>query len=133
MGALKRMLEAVVGRAVELPPQLTERYPELRDARYRTGGLPLRVGGWTLGTSTVSGITLWRTIWLTPGAECEAELLLHEIRHVQQFQASVSFPMRYIWESLRRGYYQNSFEVDARQYASTRVVRRTDSSSTQDV
>jgi hypothetical protein len=76
---------------------------------------------------------LWRTIWLTPGAERDAELLLHEIRHVQQFQASVSFPVRYIWESLRRGYYRNSFEVDARQYASTRVVRRTDASSTQDV
>jgi hypothetical protein len=133
MVSLKRLLEAVVGRAVELPPQLTERYPELRDARYRTGGLPLRVGGWTLGARTVSGITLWRTIWLAPGGEYEAELLLHEIRHVQQFQASASFPVRYIWESLRRGYYQNTFELDAREYASTRVVRRTDSSSTQDV
>jgi hypothetical protein len=133
MVSLKRLLEAVVGRAVELPPQLTERYPELRDARYRTGGLPLRVCGWTLGARTVSGITLWRTIWLAPGGEYEAELLLHEIRHVQQFQASASFPVRYIWESLRRGYYQNTFELDAREYASTRVVRRTDSSSTQDV
>ena len=133
METLKRLLEAVVGRAVELPPQLTERYPELRDARYRTGGLPLRVGGWTLGARTVSGITLWRTIWLAPGGEYEAELLLHEIRHVQQFQASASFPVRYIWESLRRGYYQNTFELDAREYASTRVVRRNDSSSTQDV
>src|SRR5688500_19191174 len=87
MEALSRLLEALVGRAVELPPQLTQRYPELRDARYRMGGLPLRVGGWTLGASTVSGITLWRTIWLTAGAERDAELLLHEIRHVQQFQA----------------------------------------------
>ena len=133
MEALSRLLEALIGRAVELPPHLTQRYPELRDARYRLGGLPLRVGGWTLGASTVSGITLWRTIWLTAGAERDAELLLHEIRHVQQFQASVSFPVRYIWESLRRGYHQNCFEVDARQYALTRVVRRTDSSSTQDV
>ena len=133
MGALSRLLEALIGRAVELPPQLTQRYPELRGARYRMGGLPLRVGGWTLGASTVSGITLWRTIWLDPAVRWEAELLLHEIRHVQQFQASVSFPVRYIWESLRRGYHQNCFEIDARHYASTRVVRRTDSSSTQDV
>ena len=133
MGALSRLVEAVLGRSVDLPPQLTDAYPELRDARYRLGGLPLRIGGWSLGAATVSGITLWRTIWLAPGGEYEAELLLHEIRHVQQFQASASFPVRYIWESLRRGYYQNTFELDAREYASTRVVRRTDSSSTQDV
>ena len=133
MGALTRLLHAIVGRSVDLPPQLAAQYPELRGARYRVGGLPLRIGGWSLGATTVSGFTLWRTIWVEPRFIWEAELLLHEIRHVQQFQASVSFPMRYIWESLRRGYYQNSFEVDARQYASTRVVRRTDSSSTQDV
>ena len=133
MGTLKRVLEAFVGRAVELPPQLAERYPELRDARYRTGGLPLRVGGWTLGARTVSGITLWRTIWVMPGGERQAELLLHEIRHVQQFQASVSFPVRYIWESLLRGYHANCYEVDARHYASTRVIRRTDAPPTQDV
>lgn len=132
MGPLMRVVEAVCGKPVELPPQLAEQYPELRDAHYRTGGLPLRVGGWTLGASTVSGLTLWRTIWVTPGAECRAELLLHEIRHVQQFQASVSFPVRYIWESLVRGYYDNRYEVDARGYAAARLGR-SGTSPTQDV
>jgi hypothetical protein len=130
---LKRLVEAVVGRPVELPPQLVERYPELGDARYRQGGLPLRVGGWTLGATTVAGITLWRTIWVAPGRQPEAELLLHEIRHVQQFQASVSFPVRYIWESVRRGYYANRYEVDARRYASARLDRGCSLPSTQDV
>jgi hypothetical protein len=133
VGALSRALDALLGRPVELPPQLAERYPELRDARYRIGGLPLRVGGWSLGATTVSGITLWRTIWVDPRIQWEAELLLHEIRHVQQFQASVSFPLQYIWESLRRGYHANRFEVDARRYASVRLARSSATSSTPDV
>jgi hypothetical protein len=133
MGALSRMLDAILGRAVDLPPQLAEQYPELRDARYRVGGLPLRVGGWSLGATTVSGITLWRTIWVEPGIKWEAELLLHEIRHVHQFQASVSFPLQYVWESLRRGYHANRFEVDARRYASARLARSGAPPSTRDV
>lgn len=133
MGTIARIVDALVGRAVALPPHLTERYPELAHARYRCGGLPLRVGGWSLGARTVSGITLWRTIWIVPGCECEAELLLHELRHVQQFQASASFPLRYIWESLRRGYHANRYEVDARRYASALLARRGALPSTRDV
>lgn len=133
MGALSRAIDAVLGRAVDLPPQLAEQYPELRDARYRVGGLPLRIGGLSLGATTVSGFTLWRTIWVEPRVNWEAELLLHEIRHVQQFQASVSFPLQYIWESLRRGYHANRFEVDARRYASVRLARSSATPSTPDV
>ena len=133
MGPLSRVLDGLIGRAVELPPQLADAYPELRDARYRVGGLPLRIGGWSLGARTVSGITLWRTIWLESSVRWEAELLLHEIRHVQQFQASASFPLEYIWESLRRGYHANRFEADARRYASARLARGRASPSTRDV
>ena len=133
MGALNRILQAIVGRPVDLPPQLAEQFPELRAARYRIGGLPLRIGGWSLGATTVSGLTLWRTIWVEPGFIWEAELLLHEVRHVQQFQASVSFPLQYVWESLRRGYHANRFEVDARRYASVRLARSSAPPSTQDV
>jgi hypothetical protein len=133
VGALTWLLGAILGRAAQLPPHLAAEYPELRGARYRIGGLPLRIGGWSLGSSSVSGITLWRTIWVEPGLGWEAELLLHEIRHVQQFQASVSFPLQYVWESLRRGYHANRFEVDARRYASARLTRSSAPLSTQDV
>ncbi len=114
--------EALVGQAVELPPQLARDYPELRAARYRRGGLPVRVGGWCLGQATVEAITLWRTIWLAPGAPLAADLLLHELRHVQQFQASPAFPVRYLWESLRVGYHRNRYEADARAYARERLA-----------
>lgn len=115
------VVHAVVGRPTELPSHLTARYPELAHARWRRGGLPVRVGGWCLGQATVSGITLWHTIWLAPEMVPSEELLLHELRHVHQFEASALFPLLYLWESLRHGYVRNRFEVDARAYAASRL------------
>ena len=123
MGALGRITGALIGAPIELPAALLARYPELGEARYRRGGIFVRVGGWALGASSVAGITLWRTIWLAPSTSLDAELLLHELRHVHQFQASAAFPLQYLWESLRRGYHSNRFEVDARRFAARRVGR----------
>jgi hypothetical protein len=109
------------GTAFMLPPALLARYPELGAARYRRGGLPVRIGGWLLGKTTVSGITLWRTIWLAPNVPLEPELLLHELRHVHQFEADRAFPLRYLWRSLRHGYTENPYEADARAYAARRM------------
>jgi hypothetical protein len=69
----------------------------------------------------VSAITLWHTIWLAPDATRSAELLLHELRHVHQFEASATFPLQYLWQSVTRGYVGNRFEVDARRYAASRL------------
>ena len=106
---------------LSLPDELVFNWPELVDITYRRGGIPLRVGGWLLGQSTVAAITLGRTIFLAPGTRLHPELLLHEYRHVQQFAESKTFPLHYIWESLTRGYYANRFEADARQYAERRL------------
>jgi hypothetical protein len=125
MGLAAALLAPVIGRGTELPSTLVERYPELRRARWRRGGLPVRIGGWCLGQSTVSAITLWRTIWLAPGLNPTVELLLHELRHVEQFESSRLFPLRYLWESLRRGYVGNRFEVEAREYAASRLREST--------
>jgi hypothetical protein len=110
-----------MGRPEAMPGALVRRHPELRGIRLRRGGLPPRLGGWALGRPTVAAITLWRTVFVAPPTRLEEELLLHEARHVQQFQASAAFPIRYVWESLRRGYHGNRFEADARAYAATRV------------
>jgi hypothetical protein len=123
-GAVASIARPLVGRQTSLPPELTARYPELADVRWRRGGLPVRVGGWCLGQKTVSAITLWRTIWLAPGVPLSVELLLHEARHVQQFEASAAFPILYLWESVTRGYVRNRFEVDARAYAAARLRER---------
>ncbi len=119
--AFRFVATALIGERTTLPDTLLASYPELARARWRRGGLPVRVGGWCLGQRSVSAITLWRTIWLAPDVRPSGELLLHELRHVQQFEASTAFPILYLWESLRRGYVRNRFEVDARAYAATRV------------
>lgn len=108
-------------------------YPELRSVRFRRGGLPPRVGGWALGRRFVQAIALRRTVFLAPYAALEPTLLLHETRHVQQFFESRTFPLRYLWESLRRGYRQNRYEIDARQYAARRSAVARAQTSTRDV
>ena len=121
--AFAALAAPLIGRPTTLPDELVDRYPELADARWRRGGLPVRIGGWCLGQRAVSAITLWHTIWLDSECMPSEELLLHEIRHVAQFEASAAFPVLYLWESVRRGYVRNRFEVDARAYAATRVRR----------
>jgi len=116
------MWRALVGQSMTLPLALLQRYPELAAARWRRGGLPVRIGGWCLGRSTVAGITLGRTIWLAPGAPLAPELLLHELRHVHQFAEDRAFPLRYVWRSLRHGYSRNPYETDARQFAASRAA-----------
>lgn len=117
-----RVVSNLIGHEEQLPADILSRFPELRGARFRRGGLPLRVGGWCLGSASVTGITLWRTIWLAHRAPLDAGLLLHELRHVHQFGASPLFPLAYVWESLRHGYHCNRFEADARSFATRRLL-----------
>lgn len=121
MGIAARALAELIGRPFQLPAALVARWPDLAHARWRAGGLPPRVGGWMLGTRSVAGITLWRTIFLAPDTTLDPALLLHELRHVQQFHGSPAFPLLYLWESVTRGYHRNRFEADARQYAEARL------------
>lgn len=120
------ILDWLIGVPVSLPDALVARFPELAETRYRRGGLPPRVGGWLLGQSSVAAVTLWRTVWLGASAPVDPELLLHESRHVAQFGATWTFPLRYTWESVRRGYWNNRYEVDARSYAAQRLRDRAD-------
>jgi hypothetical protein len=120
----KRIAHALIGRQLALPHEILARYPELRDARWRSGGLPPRIGGWFLARSTVAGITLGRTIWLAPGTAMEPDLLLHEFCHVRQFGGVRAFPLLYCWESLRRGYTHNRFEAEANAFAHRVIAER---------
>lgn len=42
--------------------------------------------------------------------------VVHELEHVRQFQqyGFIRFCALYLWESIRRGYYNNRFEIEAR-------------------
>ncbi len=124
IAAARSVVAWLVGSAETLPPDLLARYPELAAARWRRGGLPLRVGGWCLGTSSVAGITLWHTVFLAERVGTPEHLLLHELAHVHQFGRVRGFPARYCWESLRRGYRGNRFEREADAYADQLVAER---------
>jgi hypothetical protein len=121
MGAGSRLSAALIGERIELPAGMVRRYPELAQANYRRGGLPVRIGGWALGVSTAAAITLRRTIFLAPATPLTAELLLHELRHVHQFLEHWAFPVSYLWQSIRYGYTRNAYEVDARRYSASRL------------
>lgn len=121
MGAGSRLIGALIGERIDLPDDVIRRFPDLAEATYRRGGLPVRVGGWALGTSTAVAITLWRTVFVAPAAVLDAELLLHELRHVHQFLEHKSFPVSYLWQSIRYGYTRNAYEVDARRYSASRI------------
>lgn len=114
---------ALIGEPLALSAALLAEYPELAEARYRRGGLPPRVGGWCLGVRTVAGITLGHTVWLAPEAHLTPHLLLHELAHVRQWRRVRWFAVRYLWESLRRGYASNTYEVEAERCARERLTR----------
>lgn len=132
MGLAGTIVATLIGQRVTLPLRLTRAYPELERVRVRRGGLPPRVGGWALGRRTVDAITLRRTIFVAPRASLDPALLLHELRHVEQFFQSRTFPLRYLWESFRHGYDANRFERDAREYAASRLAAATSTPSHQD-
>jgi hypothetical protein len=123
MGIGSRLISAVAGSKIEIPYALTDLYPELAEATYRRGGLPVRVAGWALGTNSAEAITLWRTIFIDPSTPLTAELLLHELRHVHQFSERKTFPLSYLWQSIRHGYSRNAYEIDARQYSRARLAQ----------
>ena len=123
MGYLSSIGSTVIGKAMQMPDELVREYPELSEMRLRRGGLPPRVAGWVIGQTSVAAITLWRTIFFGHGTTIDAPLLLHELRHVEQFRERRTFPLRYIWESIRRGYHLNTYEVDARTYAARRLAQ----------
>jgi hypothetical protein len=54
----------------------------------------------------------------------DSDLVLHEYFHVlRQWQPRRLTIWRYVVESLRRGYWHNRFEIEARQFAATHAAR----------
>ena len=123
MGIGARIFSALAGRKMKIAAALTDIYPELDEVSYRSGGLPVRIAGWALGKTSAEAITLWRTVFINPSAHVSAELLLHELRHVHQFSERKTFPLSYLWQSIRYGYSRNFYEIDARRYSALRLAQ----------
>lgn len=78
-----------------------------------------RIAAKKLGVSQVA-LTIGQTIHLcrTPRTEFLANerWVKHELAHVEQFRkyGFLRFIGMYLWESVKKGYYQNRFEIEAR-------------------
>lgn len=79
-----------------------------------------RIAAWKLGVDNVA-LTLGTTIHLH---KASAEVLInnerwvrHELKHVEQFlkHGYFRFILLYLVESLRNGYYNNKYEIEARE------------------
>ena len=126
VAAFTRLAQTLIGTPERLPEAVLRQHPQLADVRWRRGGLFPRVAGWCLGERSVAAVTLWRTVYMGARAPISAQLLLHELRHVQQFEESRAFPLLYLWETLKSGYHRNRFECDAREYAASCLITHPD-------
>lgn len=78
------------------------------------GGLLGRMG------ESAAAVTLRRTIVVNPDVRLSPSLLEHELTHVRQWQQDALFPLRYTAATLRHGYRNNPYEVEARIAAACR-------------
>jgi hypothetical protein len=79
-----------------------------------------KIAAWKLNTGSVA-IVFGSTIHLWNSSKeqflQDEKWLKHELCHIRQYKEHgyAGFMIKYLWESLRKGYYNNRFEVEARQ------------------
>ena len=77
---------------------------------------------WIPGNRHVAGVTLWHTVYVTeprwpfdPLDHESVAFLFHELMHVAQFRRHpILFPLRYLADHWRYGYWNNPAEIEAR-------------------
>lgn len=78
-----------------------------------------KIAAWKLSARSVAFV-LGHTIHLHNATKEEflqnKTWLRHELCHVRQFEEHgfVAFIFKYVWESIRQGYYNNKYEAEAR-------------------
>lgn len=79
-----------------------------------------RIAAWKLKSHSVA-IVIGSTIHLWNSSKDDflrnEKWLKHELCHIRQFKqyGYFTFIVKYLWESLRNGYYNNKYELEARQ------------------
>jgi hypothetical protein len=93
---------------------------QMSGVRIRTNSGLARLAAWKLGVDSVA-LTLGNTIHLHNAKAGDflsnGSWVRHELAHVEQFRkyGFCRFIALYLLESLRKGYHNNRFEVEARQ------------------
>jgi hypothetical protein len=121
MSLIEHVRSLLLGERMPPPPELpTDDLPA--DVVLRRGRLVPRIGG-ILGKmgGPAAAVTLGRTIVVNPDARLTPGLLAHELVHVRQWRDDLLFPLRYTLATLRHGYRDNPYEVEARQLAAASV------------
>ena len=91
-----------------------------RDINIKENSWLAKIAAIKLGTKAVA-MVLGKTIHLYNTTKNDflkdERWLKHELCHIKQFKehGNVGFIIKYIWESIRKGYYNNRFEVEARE------------------
>lgn len=118
MSLIRRATAAVLGEPIPAPPTVAQQaLPE--GVKFRRGRLIPWIGGvLARAGAPAAAVTLRSTIILGPDVQLSPELLTHELVHVRQWRADPLFPVRYSLATLRHGYYDNPYEIEARQIAS---------------
>lgn len=86
----------------------------------KENSLVARIAAWKLSVSSVA-IVFGSTIHLWNCSKQEflqnEKWVKHELCHIRQYQQHDywGFILKYLWESLLKGYYNNRFEVEARE------------------
>ena len=95
--------------------------------RIRENSILARIGAWKLRTGRMA-MTIGNTIHLYNTSKHEfledQRWVNHELKHVEQYQRHglVGFLWKYSIESILRGYYNNRFEIEAREAESGNEV-----------
>ena len=60
--------------------------------------------------------SFWRVVYVLPGHERNEPLLRHERSHLEQIERDgrLLFAVKYSWWTIRHGYWNNPYEVEAR-------------------
>lgn len=92
---------------------------DLQDINIKENSWLARIAAWKLKSDSVA-MVLGKTIHLYNSTKenflNDERWLKHELCHIKQFKEHgyFMFVVKYLWESLRKGYYNNRFEVEAR-------------------
>ena len=112
------LVAAIAGRRVERPHGVPEGVVP-RGVILREGRLIPWLGGLFARMSRpAAAVTIGRTIVIHPETRLTPNLLTHELVHVRQWREDPLFPIRYSLATLRHGYLDNPYEVEARTLAS---------------
>jgi hypothetical protein len=111
---MEAVMSALLGTRIPPPREISlEMVPV--DVTFRRGSLIPRIGGLLARMAgPAAAVTLRRTIVVMPGVRLSSELLAHELVHVRQWRDDPLFPIRYCIATLRYGYHDNPYEVEAR-------------------